>query len=135
MSFAHRAASARVADWFERAAAGASLVCLIHCAGLPLLLAALPALSGLIAVPEDFHVWVLGFAVPASGVALVMGTWRHRAWVPLVTGCVGLALLATGALILLGGTFETPVTLAGSGLLVFAHIGNWRLRHRCHRHG
>jgi hypothetical protein len=135
MRCGQQAAGAPVIDWVERAAAGASFLCLIQCAGLPLLLAALPALSRLIAIPEDFHVWILGFAVPASGAALLLGARQHRMWLPLAAGCLGLALLSAGALFLLGSPYETPVTVAGSIFLVIAHVGNWRLRHRRHRHG
>jgi len=134
MRFGQRAAGAPATDWVERAAVGASALCLIHCAGLPLLLAALPALSKAIALPESFHIWVLGFAVPTSGAALLLGHKGHRARLPLVVGSIGLAFLAAGALVLLGGPYETPVTIAGSLCLVFAHISNWRLRHHGHRH-
>lgn len=135
MRCGHPAAGAPVTDWFERAAVGASFLCLVHCAGLPLLLAALPALSSLIALPEDFHVWVLALAVPASGTALFLGIRRHRAWLPLAAGSIGLALLAAGALLLSASPLDTPVTLAGSISLILAHVANWRLRHRRHRHG
>ena len=135
MTCGKQRADAPVTDWFERAAVGASALCLIHCAGLPLLLAALPALSKLIALPESFHIWVLGFAVPMSGAALLLGHRRHRASSPLVAGGIGLALLSIGALLLLGGPLETPVTIAGSICLVFAHFSNWRRRHRQHGHG
>jgi len=128
-------AGAPATDWVERAALGASLLCLIHCAGLPLLLAALPALAKLIALPEDLHLWVLGLAVPASSAALLLGVRRHRSPLPLFLGCFGIALLAAGALLLLRGPLETPVTIAGSLFLAFAHIANWRLRHRSHWHG
>lgn len=134
MRYGQRAAGAPAADWFERAAVGASALCLIHCAGLPLLLAALPALSKLIALPESFHIWVLGFAVPTSGIALLLGHKGHRARLPLAAGAIGLALLALGALVLLGGPYETPVTIAGSLCLVVAHVSNWRLRHHRHTH-
>ena len=121
-------------DWVERAAVGASALCLIHCAGLPLLLAALPALSSLIAIPESFHVWVLGFALPTSALALFAGRRHHRRAFPLLVGAAGLGLLAIGALLLLGGRWETPVTIIGSLCLATAHVANWRLRHLCHRH-
>ncbi len=128
------ASSAPGIDWVERAAVGASALCLIHCAGLPLLLAALPALSSLIPIPESFHVWVLAFAVPTSALALVTGWRHHRRAYPLMIGAVGLALLAIGALLLLGGRWETPVTIMGSLCLASAHIANWRLRHVHHHH-
>jgi len=134
MSHRHPAASAPGIDWIERAAVGASALCLIHCIGLPLLLAALPALSSLLPIPESFHVWVLAFAVPSSALALFAGRHHHRRAYPLMIGATGLVLLATGALVLLGGRWEAPVTIIGSLCLACAHIANWRLRHSSHRH-
>jgi hypothetical protein len=132
MKIAHRIAAAANADWVERAAVGGSALCLVHCAGLPLLLAALPALSRLMALPESLHVWALAFALPTSAAALFLGYRGHRERWPLLAGGIGLSLLALGALVLLGGPFETLVTIAGSLCLVFAHLSNWRLRHRGH---
>ncbi|MDB5705681.1 MAG: MerC mercury resistance protein [Sphingomonas bacterium] len=128
------AARAR-ADWIERAALGASLLCLVHCLALPLLIAALPMLSRLLSLPESVHVWLLAFAVPASGLALVSGRMRHGAVYPLVVGATGLALLAVGALVVATTPAETWVTVAGSLSLAFAHGANWRLRHALHAHG
>ncbi|MEP9357720.1 MerC domain-containing protein [Sphingomonas sp. KR3-1] len=135
MHCGQQAAGAPIADWTERAAVGASTLCLIHCAGLPLVFALLPAFSKLVALPESLHVWLLGAAIPSSGVALLLGRARHRAWLPLLAGGAGLGLLAFGALIVIGGPFEAPVTVAGSVALVVAHLVNWRLRHREHPHG
>ena len=134
MSHRHPAASAPGIDWIERAAVGASALCLIHCIGLPLLLAALPALSSLLPIPESFHVRVLAFAVPSSALALFAGRHHHRRAYPLMIGATGLMLLALGALLLLGGRWETPVTIMGSLCLACAHIANWRLRHLHHHH-
>jgi hypothetical protein len=134
MSHRQPAAGAPGIDWVERAAVGASALCLIHCIGLPLLLAALPALSSFLPIPESFHVWVLAFAVPTSALALFTGRHHHRRAHPLMIGAAGLILLATGALFLLGGRWETPVTILGSLCLARAHIANWRLRHSSHRH-
>lgn len=127
--------TASVADWFERAALGASILCLVHCVGLPLLLVALPVLSRLVALPESFHIWVLVFAVPTSGVALFLGLKRHHVWLPLATGVLGILLLFAGVLVFPGGPLETRTTVAGSVFLAMAHVMNWRLRHQFHRHG
>ena len=135
MHHGNPATSSSGTDWVERAALGASALCLVHCIGLPLLLAALPALSSLIPVPESFHVWILAFAVPTSALALITGWRHHRRAYPLTIGAAGLVLLAIGALLLLGGRWETPVTIMGSLCLACAHIANWRLRHVRHRHG
>jgi hypothetical protein len=133
MTIERPVATAKV-DWVERAAVSGSALCLVHCAGLPLLLAALPALSGLIALPESLHVWALAFAIPTSATALLVGYRGHRVMLPIIIGAIGLALLSLGALVLLGGRFETPVTIAGSLCLVAAHAVNWRRRRHCHQH-
>lgn len=118
-------------DWLDRAALAGSFACMVHCLALPLLIAALPALSSVLAVPESFHLWVLGFAAPAAVIALLQGRARHGASCPLWIGLAGLAMLAAGALALPEGPPETAVTVAGSLCLAGAHIANWRLRRTC----
>jgi hypothetical protein len=120
---------ARGEDWLERAGFAASLLCLAHCLALPLLFAALPSLTASFNVPESFHLWVLAFAVPASGLALITGRARHGALFPLALGVFGLVLLAIGVLWFGATHWETPVTVVGSILLATAHVRNWRLRH------
>lgn len=118
------------ADLSERVAICASAACLAHCLLLPLALVLLPSLSVLVTVPESFHLWMIGIAVPSAFFALGLGWRRHRVAVPLVAGTAGLGLLAAGALIVGETAWEAPVTVAGSLALVAAHLGNWRLRHR-----
>lgn len=118
-------------DWLDRAALVASVACMVHCLALPLVIAALPALSSVLAVPESFHRWILAFAVPAAGIALVQGRSRHGERYPLWLGAAGLALIATGALWLDEGGAETAATVGGSLSLAWAHIANWRLRRAC----
>jgi len=122
-------------DWLDRAALGASALCLVHCLALPLLFAALPALSAIFALPESIHFWILLFAVPSSALALFGGRARHGASYPIVLGLAGLACLAAGALIFAGTRWDTIVTVPGGLLLAMAHATNWRLRHAHHRHG
>ena len=121
-------------DWIERAAVGASILCLIHCLTLPILLAALPALSTILSVPESIHVWILAFAIPAAGAALVTGYRRHMARYPMVMGVIGLTFMAIGAFVFAQQWLETPITVFGSITLASAHVINWRLRHRGHAH-
>lgn len=117
-------------DWLERAALGASAMCVVHCLALPLLLAALPVLSSVLNIPETAHLWILAFATPTSGLALITGRAGHRATYPLLLGACGLALLAAGALASGETAAETLLTVGGSLLLAGAHLANWRLRHR-----
>jgi hypothetical protein len=128
-------ARASIIAWLDRTAIGASFLCLIHCAGLPLLLAALPALSRAIAIPESFHLWMLTLAIPTSAIALVMGFRRHGRGETLLLGGTGLALMLAGALAFAGTPTETVMTIGGSLCLASAHIVNLRRRHWPHRHG
>ncbi|MDP5280032.1 MerC domain-containing protein [Sphingomonas sp. DG1-23] len=128
-------ARASITDWLDRTAIGASFLCLIHCAGLPLLLAALPALSRGIAIPERFHLWMLAFAIPMSAIALVAALRRHGRGETLVLGSIGLALMTTGALAFAETSAETAMTIGGSLCLASAHILNLHRRHWPHRHG
>jgi len=114
----------------EHAALGASLLCLVHCLALPVIFALLPALSSFLPVGESFHLWMLGIAVPASGLALVSGHAKHSAWWPLLLGVTGLSLLAVGVLMFGETGLETPLTVFGAILLALAHIWNMRLRRK-----
>lgn len=113
--------------FLDSAAIGASLLCLIHCIGLPILFALLPALAT-IGLPssEWLHLVLLLTAIPISGLALVGGWRAHGAVVPLLLGGVGLAGLAAGLVFGSMPGAETALTVAGSLALAMAHIGNWR---------
>ena len=117
-----------VAKWFDGLAMGASALCLIHCLGLPILIAALPALAGRLDLGEGFHLGVLAFALPVSALALGEGWRRHRGLTPLFVGAAGLTLLALGLAFEDWAAVETGVTVAGSLLLAGAHVANWRGR-------
>ena len=118
----------KMGKWFDGLAVGASALCLVHCLGLPLLIAALPAVAGQIGAGEGFHLAVLLFALPTSGFALIEGWRRHRGLAPLFVGGVGLVLLAAGLAFGNWAAVETGMTVAGSLLLAAAHVANWRRR-------
>lgn len=119
---------AMMGKWFDGFAVGASAMCLVHCLGLPLLIAALPAIAGRIDPGEGFHLAVLLFAIPTSAFALIEGWRRHRGLAPLFVGATGLALLTLGLAFENWAVIETGVTVGGSLLLAGAHIANWRRR-------
>ena len=111
----------------DGAAIGASLLCLIHCIGLPILFALLPALAS-IGLPssEWLHLLLLLTAIPVSALALVGGWRAHGRVVPMLLGALGLAGLAAGLAFDSVPGAETALTVAGSLALAMAHIGNWR---------
>lgn len=118
-------------DWLDRAAMAGSAACMVHCLALPIFLAAVPAVSAFIVIPESFHRWVLLFAAPIAAIALVGGHARHAASWPLCLGAAGLGLMTIGAFALPEGGAEIAVTVTGGILVAIAHIGNLRLRHSC----
>ncbi|KQN30601.1 hypothetical protein ASF00_07785 [Sphingomonas sp. Leaf34] len=118
-------------DWLDRAAMAGSAACMVHCLALPLLLAAVPAVSVIIVIPESFHRWLLLLAVPLAAVALLGGHARHAALWPLCLGVAGLGLMTVGAFALPEGDVESAVTVTGGILVALAHAANLRLRHGC----
>ena len=120
------------ADLVEGIAVGATIACLIHCLALPLLIAALPVLSSVLPIPENFHLIALGLAIPATAGALFAGYRRHRLAAPLIAGTIGLTLLALGAIHWGETPLETPVTVLGSLAIAAAHVANWRFRRARH---
>lgn len=103
----------------------ASCLCVVHCLGFPLLVAALPALSSVLGEGEAFHIVILAIAIPSSLFALWVGRARHFARWPLMIGVVGLAFLTLALLEILP---EIAGTVTGSLMLVSAHIANWHYR-------
>lgn len=115
---------------WDGVALGVSIGCLVHCVGMPVLLALMPALGGVIGLPEWLHLAAFSMAVPASALAMRTGYRRHGRALPALLGAKGLLLLGLG--LLSGASFatETGLTVCGSVLLVVAHIRNWQLRNR-----
>lgn len=111
--------------WLDGFAICASSLCTIHCLGLPLLFALLPALASRLDPGESFHLVMLALAIPTSLFALIQGH-RHGSQRPLWLGLCGLALMAFGALAARGAAQEIGATVIGSMLLATAHILNWR---------
>ncbi|MEC3910735.1 MerC domain-containing protein [Sphingobium sp. CR2-8] len=116
--------------WLDGFALCASSLCMLHCLGLPLLFALLPAIAGRVDPGESFHLIMLALAVPTSLFALVQGWRHHHAASLLVMGVAGLALMTIGALATNSAAWETLWTLAGSLMLAGAHIANWKRRIR-----
>lgn len=91
---AQRSRFVRAVDLVERAAAGASLLCLVHCLLLPVVLAAMPAVASTLDIPESVHGWLLAFALPTSALALGAGYRDTRLATPPAFGTAGLLAMA-----------------------------------------
>lgn len=117
----------------DRAGAFGSLLCALHCALLPFLLALLPGLGvGLLGSPA----FEIGFTVAASllGIgSLLVGWLRHRQTDALRILAFGLALLWLGAFVsaIHHHTLAHALSMAiGGGLVGAAHWRNLGLQRR-----
>ena len=121
----------------DRLGATGALVCAVHCALLPLLIAALPSIGVAAWLGDGFEV---GFVLFASlfGLAVLMWSYRrHRVLRALALLLPGLAVLWVGILYtpLHHSLLPHAVAMTFGGTLVgLAHIANLRLNHR-HVHG
>lgn len=125
-------ATAPATPTLDRLGATGSLVCAIHCALLPLVIALLPSLGIALWLGEGFE---QGFVLFASLLGLSTLVWsyrRHRA-------VRALGLLIPGLAALWLGVFYTPLHHAvvphavvmtfGGTLVGLAHLANLRLNH------
>ncbi|HEX7338400.1 MAG TPA: MerC domain-containing protein [Rhodanobacteraceae bacterium] len=119
----------------DRVGATASLLCAVHCAALPFVLALLPLLGlGFLAGHTFERVFVL-CAASLAGVALVHGYRRHGRRLPLSIAAPGLLLLVAGVMVDLDTAvaMHTVMVTIGGTLVACAHLVNLRYsRHRPH---
>lgn len=116
----------------DRLGATGSLLCAIHCALLPLLIAALPSLGVAAWLGEGFERGFVIFATLLGLFSVMWGYRRHHA-------VRALSLLLPGLLVLWMGVLYAPlhhtliphaVAMTFGGTLVgLAHLANLRLNH------
>jgi len=113
---------------------GASILCAIHCALLPFVLAFAPALSHFVPGDERVH-RVLAFLLVGVGlIAFWTGYQVHRRKIVVLLLAFGIAAIVAGAYgegWLPSHRWETAITLIGSSLLVTAHFKNRTLCRTC----
>lgn len=122
----------RVPALFDRVGATGSLVCAIHCALLPLLIAALPSLGVALWLGDGFEAGFVLFASLFGLSVLVWGYRRHHAVRALGLLLPGLAALWLAILYapLHHSALPHAVVMTGGGVLVgLAHLQNLRLNH------
>lgn len=127
----------RPAPLLDRVGATGSLLCAVHCALLPVVLALLPPLGVAAWLGDDFE---RGFVLFASALGLFTLLWgyrRHRAVRALGLLVPGLSALWLGVLYAPLHEAAVPhaiVMTLGGTLVGLAHLANLRLSHG-HVHG
>ena len=122
----------------------ASTLCAIECAITPVILFALPLITGGAQwqagmeslEPAHFLEWVMiGFVgvFAFSGVAFTFPS--HKQWKPMIILVIGFSILLFNRLGPLEHSFiETAITFAGSGMMIWAGMLNRRLLQPCTCH-
>jgi hypothetical protein len=113
-----------IRDRFDRAGLLLSGLCAVHCV-LGIVLVSALGLGGQLLLAPEIHEYGLALAVLVGFVSLGYGLYRHGKAGPLMIGTAGLMLMAT-ALAVQHGVSEALLTIAGVGLLAFAHLRNLR---------
>lgn len=129
--------SDRVSAVFDRIGATGSLVCAVHCALLPLLIAALPSLGVALWLGDGFEAGFVAFASLFGLSVLVWSYRRHHAMRALGLLLPGLAALWLAILYapLHHSVLPHALVMTLGGVLVgLAHWQNLRLNHG-HVHG
>lgn len=123
----------RLRQLLDRLGATGSLLCAIHCALLPIAIAALPAIGVTAWGSHQLELAFVVFATLLGLISLAMGYRRHRA-------VRALSLLVPGLLVLWAAVLYAPlheprsvvhaIAMTFGGTLVgLAHLANLRLNH------
>jgi hypothetical protein len=122
----------RMGAWADSVGSAAAIVCAVHCALLPFVLAALPVLGmGFLAV-QQWEMPYVAFASVLAMSSLWLGFRRHRVYRALAFLVPGLVAVWAGLLVpaLHDDVFRHAVTMTfGGTLIAVAHLVNLRLNH------
>ncbi len=127
MGVAMRDAFISIRNRLDRVGMLLSGLCALHCVAGLLLVAGL-GLGGEYILAPAIHRVGLALAIGVGSITLVLGVARHGDPLPLQVGAAGIALMAV-ALFTGHGMAEALFTIAGVGLLAWAHLRNLRQSH------
>lgn len=118
----------RLADRFG---ATASFLCAVHCAALPLILAALPALGLSFLANHRFERGFIAFASVLATTTFIVGYRRHRRFRAFWFLVPGLLFLAAGVAVDFDHSSIAHAVLVSIGgtLVATSHLTNLRLAH------
>lgn len=113
--------------WLDRAGIVLSLICAVHCALTPILVAVAPLLF-----TAEFEWRTKVVLVALASVALFVGFVSHRSFTPIYWLGLALGLLGLSHYwesidaFSVGETLEIATTVLASGALIMAHLANSR---------
>ena len=118
----------RLADRFG---ATASFLCAVHCAALPLIIAALPALGLSFLANHRFERGFIAFASVLATTTFILGFRRHRRFRAFWFLVPGLLFLTAGVIVDFDQSAVAHAVLVSIGgtLVAVSHLTNLRLAH------
>ena len=122
----------RVGAWADSVGSAAAIVCAVHCALLPLVLAVLPALGLAWLAVQQWELPYVAFASVLALASLWLGFRRHRVYRALAFLVPGLVAVWAGLLVpaLHDDVVRHAVAMTfGGTLIAVAHLVNLRLNH------
>ena len=121
----------------DRVGVGASLLCALHCALLPILLALVPATGLGLGGWVDFDQAFVVFATLLGLTTLTLGYRRHRAFHALALLLPGLAMVWLASFTSLHdhSVVHWSLMVGGGTLLALGHFVNLQLTHAAARRG
>ena len=128
------AAPRRLAALVDRVGATASLLCAVHCALLPFVLALLPLIGLEFLAGHTFERIFVACAAALASASLLVAFRRHRRPHALFLMVPGIVLLVFGVAIDINAhvAIHTASVVAGGLLVASAHATNLVLAHRHH---
>ncbi|WP_232495099.1 MerC domain-containing protein [Novosphingobium kaempferiae] len=117
-----RTALLAIRNRLDRAGIILSGLCAVHCV-LGVVLVGILGIGGEALLSPDIHRIGLALALVVGIISLGFGMLRHGRVAPLAIGASGLTLMGI-ALFVGHGIEETVLTIAGVGLVAYAHIRN-----------
>jgi len=125
----------RFATLVDRVGATASMLCAVHCALLPFVLALLPLIGLEFLAGHTFERIFVGCAAVLACASLVTAYRRHRHPHALFLMVPGIALLCVGIVVNLDVhvLVHTACVVTGGVLVASAHVVNLVLAHRHHQ--
>jgi hypothetical protein len=107
-----------------------SLLCVIHCAATPVVLALAPAAMGIFG---HAHPVLLLLVLVTAAVSLVPGYRHHRQTAPVLFGLGGVTLLGVGTIAFHSNlALDTAFSVCGASLMLTAHWKNRTAHRHCH---
>jgi MerC mercury resistance protein len=115
----------------DRLGMSASLACAVHCAVLPLLLAALPAI-GLAWLDSAWVDWTMVALAAVIAIRAHRGGFRlHRSCLPSAVAVAGLLAIVTTICLLKGSASHHYVQASGAVVVASSHFLNRHLCRNC----